>query len=251
LEIDVRLWILSDLHLEFAALALPKVEADVVILAGDVDVKGNGLEWALETFPSTPVLYVFGNHEYYENAYPKHSYELKQKAESTNVRILENDTVTIDDVTFLGCSLWTDFNLYGNPKVAEREAEKHMPDFQTIRLSTHNTVLRASDTAKIHEGSLRWLTKELEHRTTKKVVITHHAPSEKSVSPRFIGSPLNPAFASNLEQVVESSNAALWIHGHMHSASDYGIGKTRVLCNPRGYPNERGTNFIPDLVVDV
>lgn len=241
--------ILSDLHLEFAAISLPKVEADVVILAGDIDVEGNGLEWALATFPDVPVLYVFGNHEYYGSSYPKHLLELKAKAENTNVKILENDTVTINGVTFLGCSLWTDFNLYGNPKVAEREAEKHMPDFQVIKLSTQNTVLRASDTAKIHKQSLQWLTKELEQTTTKKVVITHHAPSEKSVSPRFTGSLLNPAFASNLETLVESSNAALWVHGHMHNASDYQIGKTRVLCNPRGYPSEADTHFIPDFVI--
>lgn len=247
----MKLWILSDLHLEFADIALPKVDADVIVLGGDIDVEGVGLEWARETFTNLPVLYVLGNHEYYGSSYPKHLLELKAKAESTNITILENDTVTIGDITFLGCTLWTDFNLYGNPKVAEREAEKHMPDFQTIRLSKQNTLLCASDTAKIHNQSLQWLTKELEQRATKKVVITHHAPSEKSVSPRFTGSLLNPAFASNLEDVVESSNAELWIHGHMHTARDYLIGRTRVLCNPRGYPGERDTYFVPDLVVEL
>jgi predicted phosphodiesterase len=247
----MKVQILSDLHLEFANISLPKVAADVVVLAGDIDVEGNGLEWALATFPDVFVLYVFGNHEYYGSSYPKHLNDLKEKAENTNVKILENDTVTIGDITFLGCSLWTDFNLYRNPKVAEREAEKHMPDFQTIRLFPQNTILRANDTTKIHEQSLQWLTKELGQHTMKKVVITHHAPSEKSVSPKFIGSLLNPAFASNLEPLVKASDAELWVHGHMHTATDYHLGKTMVLCNPRGYPNERGTNFVPDLVLEV
>ncbi len=248
----MKVRILSDLHLEFASISLPKVDADVVVLAGDIDVEGVGLEWALETFPDKPVLYVFGNHEYYGNAYPKHLYDLKEKAENTNVKILEDDLVTIDDVTFLGCSLWTDFNLYGNPKLAERGATKHMPDYQQIKLSPHDIQLRSSDTATIHKQSLHWLKNQLKEKTdAKKVVVTHHAPSEQSVAPKFKGSPLNPAFASSLEKVVETSNAELWIHGHIHTAGDYQIGKTRVLCNPRGYPNEQDTHFIPDLIVNL
>jgi Icc-related predicted phosphoesterase len=251
LEVGVKLWILSDLHLEFSSISLPEVEADVVILAGDIDVEGNGLEWALETFPNTPVLYVLGNHEYYGNGYPKHLYDLKEKAENTNVKILENDAVTIGDITFLGCSLWTDFNLYGNPKVAGYEATQIMADYKKIRLSPHYSKLRSLDTASIYHKSVRWLKSQFDEIKTKKVVITHHAPSEQSVPPQYKGDIVSAAFASRLETLVESSNAALWVHGHMHSASHYLIGRTRVLYNPRGYPGERGTNFIPDLSVEL
>jgi Icc-related predicted phosphoesterase len=247
----MKLWILSDLHLEFASISLPEVDADVVVLAGDIDVEGNGLEWALETFPNTPVLYVLGNHEYYGSSYPKHLLELKAKAENTNVKILENDALTIGDITFFGCSLWTDFNLYGNPKVAGYEATQIMSDYKKIRLSPHYSKLRLLDTASIHHKSVRWLKSQFDEIKTKKVVITHHAPSEQSVPLHYKGDILSTAFASRLEPLVELSNAVLWIHGHMHSASDYQIGKTRVLCNPRGYPGERGTNFIPDLTLDV
>lgn len=222
----MKLWILSDLHLEYGGIVLPKINADVVILAGDIDVEGNGLEWALETFPDVPVLYVFGNHEYYGSSYPKHLYDLKEKAENTNVKILENDAVTIGDITFLGCSLWTDFNLYGNPKVAGYEATQIMADYKKIRLSPQDSNLRSLDTATIHHQSVDWLKSQCDEIKTKKIIITHHAPSEKSVSLKFKGDRLNPAFASNLEPLVEASKAELWVHGHMHTASDYPIGKT-------------------------
>jgi predicted phosphodiesterase len=248
----MKLWILSDLHLEFASISLPKVDADVVVLAGDIDVEGNGLEWATETFPNVPVLYILGNHEYYGTAYPKHLYELRAKSENTNVKILENDAVIIGDITFLGCTLWTDFNLYGKPKLSELEANLRMLDYRKIRLSPYNTQFRSSDTANIHKQSLAWLKQQLQNISdTKKVVITHHAPSETSVSPQFKGDSLSPAFASRLETVVETSNAELWIHGHIHTASDYRLGRTRVVCNPRGYPGEQGTNFVPDLIIEL
>jgi Icc-related predicted phosphoesterase len=248
----MRLWILSDLHLEFSSISLPKVDADIVILAGDTHIKDKGLEWAINTFPDIPVLYILGNHEYYGSAYPKHLNHLKEKAEGSNVIVLENDTVTIDKVTFLGCTLWTDFQLYGDPRIAGYEATQKMLDYKKIKLSPNYTKLRSLDTANIHYKSVRWLKSQFdENADDKKVVVTHHAPSEKSVPRQYKDDILSAAYASHLEKVVESSNAELWVHGHMHTAMDYQLGKTRVLCNPRGYPGERGTNFIPDLVVEL
>jgi Icc-related predicted phosphoesterase len=248
----MKLWILSDLHLEFADISLPKVDADVVILAGDTHIKDKGLEWAINAFPDIPVLYVLGNHEYYGSAYPKHLNHLKEQAKGSNVSILENDTVTIDKVTFLGCTLWTDFQLYGDPRIAGYEATQKMLDYKKIKLSPNYTKLRSLDTANIHYKSVRWLRSQFDENTDdKKVIITHHAPSEKSVPRQYIDDILSAAYASHLEPLVESSNVALWVHGHMHTASDYHIGNTRVLCNPRGYPGERDTNFVPDLIVEL
>jgi Icc-related predicted phosphoesterase len=84
------------------------------------------------------------------------------------------------------------------------------------------------------------------------VVVTHHAPSPRSIAPKFADSELNPAFTSNLEPLIEHYQPALWVHGHMHNSSDYKIGQTRVVCNPRGYfPDELNPLFNPDLVVDL
>jgi Icc-related predicted phosphoesterase len=73
-----------------------------------------------------------------------------------------------------------------------------------------------------------------------------------SVAKRYANDPLNPAFASRLEDLIEKYQPALWIHGHTHEPCDYELFGTRVLCNPRGYPREkRGSAFDPGLVVEI
>ena len=66
-----------------------------------------------------------------------------------------------------------------------------------------------------------------------KIVITHHAPSRKSIDTQYVGDPLNAAYVSNLESLMH--DVKLWIHGHIHEEKDYYIGNTRVISNPRGY----------------
>jgi hypothetical protein len=83
------------------------------------------------------------------------------------------------------------------------------------------------------------------------VVVTHHGPSVRSIPPYHAGSPLNPAFVSKLDALVESSGVPLWVHGHTHYNVDYKIGSTRVLTNQRGYPDERAVGFDPGLVVEL
>jgi hypothetical protein len=52
-----------------------------------------------------------GNHEFYGQAIPKLTLELQGLAAGTNVHVLENSSVQISGVTFLGATLWTDFAL--------------------------------------------------------------------------------------------------------------------------------------------
>ena len=86
----------------------------------------------------------------------------------------------------------------------------------------------------------------------KTVVITHHAPSEKSVHPRYANNLLTPAFASDLEDLMEGDRVALWIHGHTHDVFDYEVYGTRVVCNPRGYlPYEAKNKFNPEWVIEL
>jgi hypothetical protein len=82
-----------------------------------------------------------------------------------------------------------------------------------------------------------------------KVVVTHHAPSRKSIGPEYLGSALNSVFASNLDHLVD--RADLWVHGHVHNRCDYTIGDGRVACNPRGYAGMEWSGFDPSLVVEV
>jgi predicted phosphodiesterase len=124
----MRLHILSDLHLEFEPFTPPVVEAEVVILAGDVSTGRNGLKWALKTFPDRPVIYVLGNHEFYGQKLQKLIKELQELADGTNIHLLENGSCCIGDVVFLGATLWTDFALNGNPVVSEVVAQTSMND---------------------------------------------------------------------------------------------------------------------------
>ncbi|EEF59045.1 metallophosphoesterase [Pedosphaera parvula] len=177
---------------------------------------------------------------------------MKRLTAGTNVHVLENDVVRIDDVVFLGATLWTDFRLEGDPILGATAAKVGMADYQQIRTLPEDAVLRPADTRRYHEESKQWLVEQVEkYRDKKIVVVTHHSPSGKSVTERFRGDPLNGAFASDMEDFVERSGAKLWVHGHIHSRSDYMIGWTRVLANPRGYPEERVEGFDPALVVEV
>jgi predicted phosphodiesterase len=248
----VRLRILSDLHVEFALCALNPVDADVVIVAGDVHPGRTSLKWILNTFPNETVLFVLGNHEFYGHALPKLADDLKAQTAGTKVHVLDNDGVILNGVRFLGTTLWTDFKLRGNPADAGALAAAKMTDYRRIRVSPRYSRLKGLDTARLHARSCQWLQDQFEQSSTEPtVVITHHAPSERSLRPVFLNDELSPAYASHLDDLVAASGAKLWIHGHTHTATDYRIGETRVLSNQRGYPDDPAPGFQPDLVVEI
>ncbi len=247
----MKLLILSDLHLEFEQFEPPSVDTDAVIIAGDVDLGNKGLNWIFNNFPDKLVIYVLGNHEYYKNAYPKLIYKLRQQAEGTNVKVLENESLKVDGIRFFGCTLWTDFRLFGDPRIAGFHATQKMNDYKRIRKSPEYSKLRSIDTAGAHHQSKRWLKAELEkYADDTKVIVTHHAPSKKSLPDIFQSDILSAAYISNLDDFVEQSNAHLWIHGHIHQGADYQIGNTRVINNSRGYPGEP-SNFNPEFIIEI
>jgi predicted phosphodiesterase len=248
----MRIHLLSDLHLEFEDFIPDPVDVDVVILAGDIGQGDRGIRWARRVFAPTPVLYVMGNHEYYGEAYPKLLVDSQQLSADGPVALLENRTLRLGDVTFLGATLWTDFRLDGERAWSMDAARASMSDYRHIRVDPAWRLLRPEDTVKLHERSVRWLAAELDRlRGERVVVVTHHAPTRRSIDPRFLGDSLTPAFVSDLEPLVESSGALLWAHGHVHRAFDYRCGATRVVSNPRGYPSERDHGFDPGLVIDL
>jgi predicted MPP superfamily phosphohydrolase len=248
----MKLHLLSDLHLEFAPFTPPKTDADVVILAGDIQPGVRAIPWIREHFPELPVVYVLGNHEYYGQAIPKHSLKLKELTQGSNIHVLENGSYIIGDVVFLGCTLWTDFELFGNPRVAGFYATEYMNDYRKIRVNPDYRRLRSLDTAGLHFGSQQWLAGQFElFRGRKIVVVTHHSPSARSLRPGKEDDLLSAASASPMDKFVENSGAKIWFHGHMHISADYYIGKTHILCNPRGYVNEPNPDFHADYIYDL
>jgi len=248
----MRLHILCDLHLEFGPTSIPTTEADVVVLAGDIHLGREGCRWASNQFPGQPLIYVLGNHEFYRHSLPELTETLKRETSGSHIHLLENQAVEISGYTFLGCTLWTDFRLSPNPEAAMRTAEDIMSDYSIIEFGPDRRVLRARDTARLHAKSVNWLRAALANcDRARTVVVTHHAPSAHSEAPFHAGSPLNPAFASDLDSLIEQSGVPLWIHGHTHYNVDYRVGSTRVLSNQRGYPEELCAGFNPSLVVEV
>ncbi len=248
----MKIHVLSDVHLEFRPYQEPAPAADVVVLAGDVGVGVRGLEWARARWPKTPVVYVAGNHEYYGDALPRLTEKLRGRAGEAGVHFLERAAVEIQGVRFLGCTLWSDFRLTGDPVVARATAAQVMADYRKIRVSPEYRRVRPDDTAALHGGCRRWLEEQIAAgRTEGAVIVSHHAPSIRSIPPEYRTDPVSGAFASDLEELVERSGAALWLHGHTHHCVDYTIGRTRVLANQRGYPDEDGSAFSPALVIEV
>jgi predicted phosphohydrolase len=248
----MRLHVLCDLHLEFGAVKIPSTDADVVVLAGDIHIGPDGCRWARDRFPGTPVIYVLGNHEFYSHSLPELTETLRHETKGSNVHLLENNAVEIAGWTFLGCSLWTDFQLSGDAAVAMRVAEGMMNDYRIIEFNPEHRSLRARDTARLHAQSVHWLRQALAKcDPVRTVVVTHHAPSTRSEAPYHVTSPLKSAFGSDLDSLIERSGVPLWIHGHTHYNVDFKVGSTRVLTNQRGYPNELCKRFDPSLVIEI
>jgi Icc-related predicted phosphoesterase len=238
----MKLWILSDLHIEQSLWDLPeeRPDHDVLVAAGDIHFAVDGVRWLAERSEGKPVIYVPGNHEWY--AYKRRliiEEELpaaRKLAHELGVHFLWDDDVTIDGVRFLGTSLWTDYALYGEIADAMAYAKEEMSDHYVIFPRRDIKPLDPGEARNWHLKSRVWLSEKLQARVPgKTVVVTHHLPHPNSIAAQYVGDRLTPAFCSDLSEIVEGSNAALWIHGHTHSSCDYMAGATRVVCNPKGY----------------
>jgi len=248
----MKIQILSDLHREFGALDHSFKQADVLILAGDVDIKTRGIEWLLQHVTDIPVLYILGNHEYYKSSYPKVLNKIKDLAEGSNIHVLENESIEIDNIVFHGTTLWTDFSLFGNPRYYGSLCQKTMNDYKKIRRDPSYSRLRSIDTYNIHKESLRWLEQSLEDSKGKtNIVVTHHAPSIHSVPEQYKEDPISSAYASNLEFFIERFSPKYWIHGHIHEPKRYHLGETEIICNPHGYIDEKYNGYIKELIIDI
>lgn len=253
----MRLNILSDLHLSRGTIDLPITDADLVIVAGDLGRPEQAVAWASGF--DKPVLFVPGNHEFYGGELASTVAELRQRCVGTSIHLLDNDELIIEGVRFLGTTLWTDFMLFGEGEkrqAAIDEAQGFMRDFSRIRTGeSPQALFSPAACAGLFDRDARWLAARLAApHEGPTVVITHHAPSARSIHPRFEGSLLNACFVSNAEHLVERSRVQLWVHGHTHDSFDYLLNGTRVLCNPRGYATDgvnENASFNPTLVVEI
>ena len=262
----MKIALYSDLHNECGTPWVPPdaaTAADLVILAGDIGSHTHGLEWAARNFPRQPIVYVSGNHEYYDANLGLLD-EMRKKARALEIHFLERDTVEIDGVRILGATFWSDFQLHGScaPQASAMiAARRSINDYWMIR--THGAQqLEPRDTAAIHRKSVEWLDGELAKPFPgKTVVVTHFAPHRKCVAPQHEGSDVSPYFVSDQSRLMVEHRIDVWCHGHTHTNNDFiAEGGCRVISNQLGYQGERtrtefgmqiDSGFRNDLVIEV
>src|SRR5579863_6766193 len=249
----IKINFLSDIHLEFLGYKwhLSETNADLIILNGDI---GSGLrtyEWAIresERLDKT-ILMVLGNHEYYNEDFTL-SNRAKEYVKGTNVHVLEKDVFEYRGYKIFGTTLWTDYNLYGEPmqKIAMKAASDFISDHKLI--TYENRAFTPEDALLEHKVSMIWLNSGLQ-TTAPKIVVTHHAPTFHAGHPMFRGDMCTPAFCSDLEGFIIERKPLLWLSGHSHHVYRKQIGDTLCMSNTKGYKNEGILHFDPELIVEV
>lgn len=259
----MKLALASDLHLEFGDINLINDEdADVLILGGDIMIAQDlhdhpepintlvklgsrqqsaqryraFLKRCSEAFPH--VIYIAGNHEFYHGKFHSSLDDLRNEcAKFPNVYFMENDLKVINDVNFVGCTLWTDMNK--GDSLTLNAVANMMNDYRIIKEDSKNyTKLRPAQTMARHRNSMEYIRNVVGGRPSEKfVVVGHMAPSFLSVHEKYKNDTvINGAYASDLSEfILDNPQIKIWTHGHTHHNFDYMIGTTRIVCNPRGY----------------
>lgn len=267
----MKIKILSDLHLdvnEKYPLSLPDTDV-FTIICGDISgYMSDTINWINQNVKQG--VFVEGNHIGYNNQ--KHSVQYlqaelqKQFPIDSNISYLYDNYKVIGDYVFVGGILWTDYMLTGEAYTFYHKqiALQYMNDFNYNHYNVINNIkkengltvkkLRPSNCETMFYKTKNVIKETCEKFPDKKIiVVTHHAPSEKSISEEYVNHKANASYASNLENfILDHPNIKLWCHGHIHSPSDYMIGDCRVICNPRGYEKyTENKNFNSHLVIDI
>ena len=283
----MRIKLVSDLHLEFSDINIQNDnDYDVLILAGDIMVAEDLYDHPVVpsiyeygsfadlgrkqqrvarfrdflkrcSFQFPHVIYIAGNHEFYHGKWKRTLTVLSDECSKfPNIYFLEAGCKKIDDVTFIGGTLWTDMNK-GDPLTLHAVRDM-MNDFRVIKKEEEGyTNLKPHDTVLRHRHMLGYIKTVVAERPDEKfVVVGHHSPSFQSVHEQYKGESLmNGAYHSDLSEfILDRPQIKLWVHGHTHHPFDYMIGETRVVCNPRGYENDgysEDTGWNPNILLEI
>jgi len=265
----MKLHILSDLHNEFLRNGkfnshhkwtgrIPETDADIIVLAGDIDTGTRGAEWAIKESQrlGKPFVYVLGNHEFYGYEFKSLKEKIKNICVDTSVSCLDCGELVVDDVRIIGATLWTDYRAIESLPIefVMLQIENVLADHHKIRFKSGENYkkFKAHHALTQHNIELNWLKKKLSDRFKgKTVVVTHHGPHPVCQHPAFSVNELSAAFHSDLSELIDQYSIKLWIYGHTHANLDRVISDTRILSNQAGYPGENVAGFDVSLVVDV
>ena len=271
----MKIAICSDLHLEFGTISLENPgDVDVLILSGDILVARDLMEYdphgivdfgksaryhtfmqeCSARFPH--VIYIAGNHEHYHGDFKDTLPDLKKRfAYLTNVHVLDREVFELNDVVFVGGTLWTDMNK--EDPLTLHAMTRMMNDFRCVDNSNREVTFKSfddegkpifktraarfspEDAVEEHKKMLDYIRIIYEQTPPWKqvVVVGHHTPSHTSCHPRYKDDrEMNGGYHSDLSEfILDRPGIKLWTHGHTHEVFDYMIGSCRVVCNPRGY----------------
>lgn len=285
----MKIAVMSDLHLEFerevpreAALpehpyqtvdgikvtlgpnltTLQARKPDALVLAGDIDTGIRSYLYArmAHAYLECPVILVPGNHEYYgyRMGYVRELFACEEAYDEPGVYVLDNKAVILDGVRFIGSTMWTDFALFGADDVEGTMTGIRgvMNDYSEIKVGTgadDERVVSPQETRELHLESLRFLQTEMSSEFEgPSVIVTHHAPHPNSLPGNLRKRNVAAAYASDLSTLIRERQPALWLHGHIHHVSDYEVGSTRVVANPRGYFGYALVpEFDPELLIEL
>lgn len=234
--------LISDLHLDASNCSIDTTGADYLVIAGDLATDKTLIYYFFERVApkDIPIIYVLGNHEFEHNDVDSYVEELKELlSEFKNVYILNNESIILDGIKFIGSTLWSNFELDGinEKESAMNWAENNVVDFKHILKKNEDNKYRkltAKDMLALNQEACKFLDFELRKNEFEgpKVVITHFAPHKNSVHEDFRNT-ISSYWVNNLENLLGYSD--YWFHGHTHNSFEYDIEGTLVACNPRGY----------------
>ena len=255
----MKIQIVSDLHFDVRQPKAIEVGSDVdaVVVAGDVCQGADaGFAWLRRIVPiHIPIVMVLGNHEFYRRCWREEVVQARKQAPLCGVHLLEDGIVILGGVRFIGATLWTDYELFGehNLPLAMSAARNGLNDHRRIAWTKDPWQrFRPQEALALHRRSRDFIAAELAKPFAgATVVVTHHAPHPGSLHSRYRDDLLSAAFVSDLTALIEAGRPDLWVHGHVHTSFDYRVGATRVFCNPNGYGTTENGAFDPALVVEI
>lgn len=239
----MRVLIVSDLHFEFhrddgKSLTASLPDADVLVCAGDLS-SSKGLGNAVKTLCGRykDVVFVAGNHEFYGGRIPVVRSHLTRLAQDNpGFHYLQNSIVELGGIPFVGTTLWF----------------RHFDHIESMYHTMNDFSVIKDPVPRIYEENEEALTFLAENMSAESFVVTHYLPSQRSVSPRYLTSPLNCFFVCDIEDLIRERQPKYFVHGHTHDSAAYRIGETQVICNPFGYVrHETNPNFDENLVLDL
>lgn len=244
--------ILSDLHFEWnKPFFVPKIEGvKFLILAGDIGSFKSHLPFIEDAATKYTVIYILGNHEFYGHTL-KEVRDFWKSVKIDNFYFLDNSSVVIDGIKFIGSTLWVNF---GNEDPhCMFNASTEIKDFSKIINSKNDDFIDPYEILEEYKIAHDFIKKEInEEDGFKKVLITHYGVSHQSVSEKYKFNEnvlkLNHYFCNNLDFMIGYSKLSLVAHGHLHNTSDYMIGDVRIVCNPFGYPDSKNPTFEMKIV---